>query len=297
MNKIQPIVIVVACDNHYVPLLAALMKSIEVNHKTIERIHFFILDDGIFKRNKLKLETSVSPEMFTFHWIQKDKVIPAGMSIPYDNSSYPLIIHMRMFIPYFVPAEYEKVIYMDVDMIVTDDISKLWNTELAEYTIAAVIDVRIKEFGGSHAVENYKELGFDAKTKYFNTGLLLMNTKKWREDDLTPKIFNCIEENRKYANYPDQYGLNVVFANNWLQLDTKWSWSAEEWIPDASLIHFIWRKPIYKTYMFDKRYQELFFTYLNLTKWKGFVPINEFRRLTKKVMNKILKLPLLLKSK
>jgi len=297
MIEIQPIVIVVACDNHYVPLLAALMKSIEVNHKTNEAIHFFILDDGIFKRNKTKLEKSVCPEIFTFHWIQKDKVIPAGMSIPYDNSSYPLIIHMRMFIPYFVPEVYEKVIYMDVDMIVTDDISKLWNTDMKGYTIAAVIDVRIKEFGGSRAVENYRELGFDAKTKYFNTGLLLMNTKKWREEDLTPVIFNCIEENRKYANYPDQYGLNVVFANKWLQLDTRWSWSAEEWIPDASLIHFIWRKPIYKTYMFDKRYQELFFTYLNQTKWKGFVPINEFRRLTKKVLNKILKLPLLLKSK
>jgi len=90
--------------------------------------------------------------------------------------------------------------------------------------------------------------------------------------------------------------LNVVFANQWLQLDTKWSWSAAEWNPDASLIHFIWRKPIYKTYMFDKRYQEMFFNYLELTKWKGFVPITEFKRLVKKFMNKLLKLPLLLKK-
>ncbi len=297
MDAHQPIVIVVACDNHYMPLLAGLVKSIEVNHRTEEHIHFFILDDGISVKNRSKLTRSVSPHMFTFHWLLKDQVIPEGMSIPYDNSSYPLIIHMRMFIPYFIPVGYEKVIYMDVDMIVNDDISKLWHTDLGGYIIGAVLDVRIREFGSSSAVRNYKELGFDASTRYFNTGLLLMNTKKWREQDLTPAIFRCIEENRQYANYPDQYGLNVVFANKWLELNTRWSWSAEEWVPDASLIHFIWRKPIYKTYKFDKRYQEMYFSYLELTAWKGFVPISEFRRLVKKSMNKILKLPLLLKRK
>lgn len=295
MHSIQPIVIVVACDNHYMPLLAALMKSIEVNHKSGEHIHFFILDDGIVKRNKTKLIRSVSSDMFTIHWLSMDQVIPKGMNIPYDNSSYPLIIHMRMFIPYFIPEEYEKVIYMDVDMIVRDDISKLWNTNLNDYTIGAVIDVRIREFGNSHAVENYIDLGFEASTKYFNTGLLLINTKKWREDDLTPQIFRCIEENRRFANYPDQYGLNVIFAGKWFEIDTRWSWSAEEWKSDASLIHFIWRKPIYKTYMFEKRYQEMFFQYLNLTEWKGFRPVSEFKRLTKKLLNKLLKLPLLLK--
>jgi hypothetical protein len=82
-----------------------------------------------------------------------------------------------------------------------------------------------------------------------------------------------------------------------LQIDTKWSWSAEEWNPDASLVHFIWRKPIYKTYMFDKRYQEMYFKYLKLTKWNNFVPISETKRLMKKIMNKLLKLPLLLNKK
>jgi lipopolysaccharide biosynthesis glycosyltransferase len=297
MKETGPIIIVVACDNHYMPLLAALMKSIEVNHKTGEHIHFYILDDGISKSNRRRLQKSVSSAVFTIHWLEMDKVIPSCMSIPYDNSSYPLIIHMRMFIPYFIPAEYEKVIYMDVDMIVNDDISKLWNTEMNDFIIAAVMDVRIKEFGSATAIKNYRELGFAPSTKYFNTGLLLMNTVRWREDDLTPKIFKCIDDNREFANYPDQYGLNVIFADNWLEIDTGWSWSAEEWNPDASLIHFIWRKPIYKTYMFDKRYQEMFFKYLKMTDWNNFVPISEFRRLLKKGMNKLLKLPLLLKSK
>jgi lipopolysaccharide biosynthesis glycosyltransferase len=201
-----------------------------------------------------------------------------------------------MFIPYFIPEEYEKVIYMDVDMIVNDDISKLWQTNLNEYAIAAVTDVRIRYFGNSQAVKNYKQLGFDENTKYFNTGILLMNTRTWRERNLTAIVFKCIEDNREFANYPDQYGLNVVLANQWLELDVKWSWSAAEWNPDASLIHFIWRKPIYKTYRYEKRYLEMFLHYLSLTQWKGFKPVGEFERLLKKGLNKILKMPLLIKS-
>lgn len=297
MNEKQPVVIVVACDNHYMPLLAALVKSIEVNHKSGEPIQFYILDDGISARNKRRLVASVSASMFTMHWVDKDSVIPEGMNIPYDNSSYPLIIHMRMFIPYFIPEQYEKVIYMDVDMIVNGEISELWNTDLEGYTLGAVEDVRIQRFGNPNAVANYRELGLDADTRYFNTGLILMNTKKWRERDLTPKVFRCVEENRVYANYPDQYGLNVVFANDWKEIDTRWSWSAEEWNPDFRLVHFIWRKPIYKSYMNDTRYRDMFYGYLNLTRWQGFRPINEFRRLTKKGLNKVLKLPLLLKQK
>lgn len=297
MDKNNPIVIVVACDNHYVPLLAALMKSIEVNHKTDEHIHFYILNDGITKSNRQKLIQSVSDSVFTIHFLDINEVIPSGMSVPYDKSSYPLIIHMRMFIPYFIPEEFEKVIYMDVDMIVNDDISRLWHTSLEDHVIAAVLDVRIREFGSPTGIRNYRELGFDPSTKYFNTGLLLINTLKWREMDLTPLIFKCIDENTQFANYPDQYGLNVILANMWLQLDTKWSWSSEEWNPDAYLVHFIWRKPIYKTYMFDKRYQEMFFKYLGMTLWADFRPINEFRRISKKILNKVLKLPLLLGKK
>lgn len=293
MSDKEPIVIAVACDNHYMPLLAAMVKSVEVNHHTGEQIILYIMDDGISRMNKTRLTRSVSSEMFEIRWIPKKSVIPEGMNIPYDHSSYPLIIHMRMFIPYFVPSAYEKVIYMDVDMIVNGEISELWKTDLGSNVIGAVVDVRIKEFGNPNAVANFSELGFDKSTRYFNTGLLIINTVRWRELDMTPKVFECIEVNRKYANYPDQYGLNVVFADQWTEIGTLWSWSAEEWNPDARLVHFIWRKPIYRSYMNEEKFRVMFFNYLEQTRWKGFRPVSETRRIMKKIQNKAVKLTLL----
>lgn len=94
--------IVVASDNHYAILIAALLKSIEVNHKTSEHIDFHIIDDGISAETKKKLNTVADPERVTLKWFASKDVIPADISIPVDSSSFPLTAYLRVFSPYIV---------------------------------------------------------------------------------------------------------------------------------------------------------------------------------------------------
>jgi lipopolysaccharide biosynthesis glycosyltransferase len=69
MKKNNTISIVVASDNHYAILIAALLKSIDLNHKTDEHIDFHIIDDGISAKFRTNLETIVDPSRITllFH--------------------------------------------------------------------------------------------------------------------------------------------------------------------------------------------------------------------------------------
>ncbi|MCH5685125.1 hypothetical protein LWM68_13245 [Niabella sp. W65] len=55
----ETIYIVAATDNHYAILLAALIKSVEINHKTPEKIVFTVIDDGISTANRDKIAQSV----------------------------------------------------------------------------------------------------------------------------------------------------------------------------------------------------------------------------------------------
>jgi len=279
--------IVVACDNHYIILLAALIKSIEANIRSGLPIEIHIIEDNVAKNSKTKLENSINKEVTTLVWHNMDKVIPTGMNLPFDRSSYPLNIYMRLFIPYFIPEEIEKVLYLDVDMIVQADITTVFETELGDNTIAAVQDPFIITFDNSWGgVFNYQALGFSGKTKYFNTGLILMQTKKWREQDITNKVIECINNNKKFANYPDQYGLNVVLANQWLELNSLWNHFSPINIKDKPfLIHFVKRKPIYKSYNFNPDFKKTFYVYLNQTEWKNFEPIGELSRYFKKITN------------
>lgn len=283
----HPLTVVVATDNHYTILLAALIKSIEANLSADKKIDIYIIEDNVSQANKIKLQQSINSNITTLIWKEMSGVIPPGIKLPLDRSSYPLNIYMRLFIPYFIPQEIETVLYLDVDMIVQKDIATLFENDLSNYVVAAVLDPRIITFDNSWGgVLNYTELGLPGSTRYFNTGLLIMNTKKWREQNVTEKIITCIDTHKKFANYPDQYGLNVVLANEWLELDPLWNhFSTIDTSETPFLIHFVERKPIYKAYNFSEDFKKIFYSYLNQTAWKNFQPIGESSRYIKKIKN------------
>jgi len=284
------ITIVTICDNHYMMMLAALIKSIEINYRSTDKIDLYIVEDNVSERNKKKLIASVNPELVGLYWLKMSEVIPPNLKLPLDYSSFPLNIYARLFIAYFIPSHLEKVLYLDVDMIVLEDISKLWKTDLEDKIIAGVVD-RAELVSCSWAgILNYRELGIPADTKYFNSGLLLINTVKWRNSEVTNKIITCVKDNMKFANFPDQYGLNVIFANQWVELDPRWNSQAMLSLENPYLIHFTGRKPIYTSYNYNEHYKNEFYKYLQLTEWKNYTPVGEYRRLLKKIYNKFEKI-------
>ena len=298
MEKDSAIALIVACDNHYVVLLAALLESVRFHHKSPEIIEVFIVDDGITSSSRKKLTASVEGEKMHLNWISMDEAVPDNMTIPFDRSSYPKNIHTRIFIPHFIPERFDKIIYLDVDMIMMRDISDLWNIDLGDHMLGAVMDPRLKVFSNSWGgILNYKELGFDPDTKYFNTGILVINNRKWREEGSPAKVVKCISDNEKFANYPDQYGLNIIMANRWLELDPRWNAFADmEWDTPFN-IHFIGRKPMYQTYDNREEFRKIFYEHLNRTQWKGFKPVGESKRYVKKIVNVLKKAPDLIRQK
>ncbi|MDD2797839.1 MAG: glycosyltransferase family 8 protein [Bacteroidales bacterium] len=281
-----PFTIVVATDSHYTILLAPLIKSIEDSVTKDQKINVYVIDDHIKSSVKVKLEQSIDKNITTLIFKSVDEIIPKGISLPLDKSTYPLTIYLRLFIPSFIPKEVEKVLYLDVDMIVRHDIAKLFSIDLGENILAAVQDPRILTFDNSWGgVKNHKELGIVGETHYFNSGLLLMDAKKWRDLKIAERTVECINDNQKFVNYPDQYGLNVVLANKWVELDSKWNHFACYDIEDPFLIHFIGRKPIYKTYDNVPSYLTIFNQYLGQTAWRNHKPIGESARYLKKIGN------------
>jgi len=116
--------------------------------------------------------------------------------------------------------------------------------------------------------------------------LLLINLEEWRRKNITERVFKCIKENQEWLNFPDQYGLNVVFANQWYELDYRWNCVPMSTEKQPFIIHFIGRKPIFKGYNYNEQYKQLFFSYLKLTEWRNFKQKSEFDRLAKKLFNK-----------
>jgi lipopolysaccharide biosynthesis glycosyltransferase len=287
--------IVVITNDYYVILLAALIKSIESNLTTPYQLIFNIVDDKVSIESKAKLEQSINNQITFLRWIEMEGLIPKDSSLPIDKTSYPLNIYMRFFIPNFIDESIERVLYLDVDMIFQTDISALFKLDFGDNVVAAVPDPRIKTFDNNWGgVKNYKQLGLNGDALYFNSGLLVMNLTLWRTLGITDKLIHCMNENIAYANYPDQYGLNVILVNQWLVLDEKWNHFANMTTDtNPFVIHFVQRKPIYDSYVGSKLYKEKFFFYLKMTEWKSFTSISEFKRIISKlqiVINKLTRL-------
>jgi len=284
-NESKHIALVTVCDNHFSVMLAALLKSIESNQDGSYLISIYVVDDGISSKNRRLLDSTIQAGNIHIKWIPIKAAVPESLRLPLDGSTFPLCIYARICIPYFLSEDIEKAIYLDADTIVACDIRALWEIDLAGYSLAAVTD-RAKTIGtGWAGITNYKELGLSPNSPYFNTGVLVIDVKKWREERVPEQVFGCIEKNIQYANFPDQYGLNVYFANNWLILPAKWNSYAQDEIPEPYIIHFTGMKPIYRGYAFSSAYKYCFYKYLSLTPFRNFKPRRTYVRLLSKALH------------
>ena len=105
--------------------------------------------------------------------------------------------------------EEDKVLWLDVDTIVTHSLSDLWNIDLANYYIAGVLD-------GSY--NNYPEINF----KYINAGILLFNLKAWRENHLSEKATELL--NTQTWRYGDQDIINYLCKDKILYINSRYNY-------------------------------------------------------------------------
>ncbi|TKB95280.1 glycosyltransferase family 8 protein [Pedobacter cryophilus] len=280
------------CDNDFVLFYAALLKSIETHHHTGEKIISHLIGDDITDENKRKVEESLNKGIIEIRWLSSKSFLPAGLNLPDDRSLFPITIYMNLYLAYSLPQEIKKILYLDVDLIVQDDISNLYNIDLGENIIAAALD-RYKNFGHPWGgVRNHKVLGFSPDLPYLNTGVMLIDTEKWRANDITAKTINAINKHKKYSHLADQYGLNVVFGKlPWIVLPQKWNHvSFEKPVEKPSIIHFIAEKPTYTNYNGILEFSDIFYDYLNLTQFKETKKMSRFKTRVKKTKIVIQKL-------
>ena len=151
--------------------------------------------------------------------------------------------YYRLFIPYIL-KEYDKAIYLDCDILVMDDISKVYKTDLQENILAAVDDVYC------HDVYNHEKCtGIKEGIHSFNAGVLVMDLKGFRRDDILYKAMKLLEADYKrdeiIYTLADQDLLNVLLAEKTLRLEAKWNF----------LWRFLWTDDFLNDYYKEKYMQ------------------------------------------
>ena len=136
------------------------------------------------------------------------------------SHGFPLATAYNLIAPKFLLKEYDHAIYMDADIVILDDLSEIWNQKLTT-SVSAVLDAHIGFIGFPSMWRPWRELGADPKAPYLNTGLMNIDLKLWREQEITEKCLDLL------ASYElpcvDQDALNLVLNGNFDHLHPRYN--------------------------------------------------------------------------
>ena len=109
---------------------------------------------------------------------------------------------------------------MDCDLLVLGEITELWNLDMQSKPIAAAEDYGILSSKGKRA-EKTKNFDWKEDDSYFNSGVLLIDVKQWRDNDYAGKLIKLVGE-RSFRHH-DQDALNYMFMDKWTKLPLRWN--------------------------------------------------------------------------
>jgi lipopolysaccharide biosynthesis glycosyltransferase len=142
-------------------------------------------------------------------------------SLP-TTDRFPSIVYTRLVLDKLLPADAERVIYLDCDVMVVQPIEKLYDIDMGEKPIAAAFDPFHLGIKKGRDVR-LKETPFDTGDSYFNSGVLLIDLKRYAEIDVIGCIRQLAAAGTLKNLFFDQDLLNLVFLHNWQPLDWRFN--------------------------------------------------------------------------
>jgi lipopolysaccharide biosynthesis glycosyltransferase len=263
-----------AFNEKYKIMGATLISSIWENNPN--EISICILDLGLKLKSKSKILkwANFKKRPIKFFSINSDlyfKFLGKSIILP-PNIEY----YSRLLVPYF-SNNIEKVLYLDADIICNKNFVSLFNIDLGENIIAAVQDSYFDIFSSTinkskkvSIISNFKELGFIGDEKYFNSGVLLINSQKWIANDVSKKVLELAFKHSSHIFLWDQYSLNIYFSNSWSQLNKEFNETNAIDKRTTIFRHFTKVKPTsYQSGLSDL---PEFYQYLDKTPWSKWRP-------------------------
>ena len=246
-------------DDNYIPYLSVTIASIVRHASKKYKYHLTILHDGLSSKSKKALRKFQNNKNI-FIWFYDVTLKVHSLSVKLDvRDYYTITTYYRLFLPDLFPL-FNKGLYLDSDIVVRDDIAKLYFTDLGDNLVGAVPDASVQLYD---EFINYvhKVIEMD-HTKYFNAGVLLMNFKKLREFGLEKRVVNLLKR-VTFKVAQDQDLLNYLCKDKTLLLDKKWNvMPLGERVNEPSLIHY---NLMFKPWNLENiMYEEEFFKYAEL---------------------------------
>ena len=139
-----------------------------------------------------------------------------------DPHRYSSATFLRLCLPEIISQKYQRVLYLDSDVLALADVSPLLKIDLNGKALGAVPEVKMAPGRGILTDRHRHKLGIAATADYFNAGVLLFDWQKTLSTQTLGKARTLLLSGRNFE-FLDQDALNLVYENDWLALPLKWN--------------------------------------------------------------------------
>lgn len=199
-------------DDKYAAFMGVSICSLLENNKLAGNIRVCVIDDGISPENKEKLVSMIHSYHRELIFLPGDKVSgheEIANAFHYTGMRKNTHSYLKLFIDELIPALDERMVYIDCDTAVTGDIRELMSIDMQGKAVGMVMD--------SLATKCKKAIGIAESDKYYNSGVILIDLARWKEQKCSKRILSHIKNIRTYGTV-DQDVMNVELKDEIMTL-------------------------------------------------------------------------------
>lgn len=183
-----------------------MLMSLKEHHKGI-LLSVYILHNELTDEDFLQMDEIIGSEDIELIPV----FIPKGTAKEFQIGNWPEEAAYRLLATDLFADSLDRILHLDVDILITGDISEFYNTPFEDHYLAACEDFLTEE----EKHRKCRQLGKDDTAHLFNSGVLLFNISKLSADGFYYAVYEDIL--KKYPNikieYPDQDILNLLFGD------------------------------------------------------------------------------------
>lgn len=208
--------IVISFDDAYMEQAVTSIYSLMKNSIHSEKMSLHVIHDNRLGENNISNIEKTFPNLsFSFYNVEND---PLPEVFPKNRPHISKNTYYRLIMQDFLPADVERLIYVDLDTVICDDITQLWNTDLGDKIIAGCPDE-----GG--VTQSRKLFGRLHNRTYINAGIFIFEIKKakGKYKNLRFLYMESFSKNMKNITLQDQDILNIAFKDDIYLLPLRWN--------------------------------------------------------------------------
>ncbi len=229
-------------DDNYIPYLDIAISSLIENASKDYEYRIIVLNTGIKKENIAKILKNET-EYAKIEFLDISREVENIKSRFKNVYHFSIVTYYRLFIASLFP-QYDKIVYLDCDLVVLGDISELYNIDLSGNILGATVEQFVQ------ATEPFKQyareaVGVKAET-YINAGVLVIDLAEFRKNKIEEKFVHLITSYDFDVVDPDQAYLNYLCYEKILILPTGWNKEPLPTEPEGKLniVHYaLYKKP------------------------------------------------------